>query len=559
MSTEPLTYVNYDFDALVVQLQSRLKEQSAWKDTYRSATGQMLIELYAAVGNLILFYVERRAEESYILTAKNRSSIINLVRLLNYVPKRKVSSTGTLRFSLSAPATKMVFVPANTSCSTSSNVKFLVSEDVVIMPAQSYVDVNGIQGELVVLDYTSTGTLNQEYKINDTSVENNNVAVVVNGITWTEVDSFINSTAASTHYMIRPNLDDTITIVFGDNVFGQAPNVSETVSITYVRSAGLSGNVYELDKITTLNDTIFDEDSVSVAVAVTNTTVFLGGDDAQDTEEIRYEAPKVFATGDRAVTKADFTAILEDYAGVANANAWGENEENPPNYNMFNQVKLVVLLQNWVLPDLAFQAVLSDYLYTKSLMTVRYSYVDPDILEVTPVMTIKATRGSTLSYIQSLIDSTLASQFTLGTTTRLGTSKRISDIVASIESVPGVSYSHTTLRVRKELVWQYSIANRWGITMTALPVLPGTVELWVDSTQIGVDNGAGGWTQLDVPTLVGAVNYTTGLINVGITPAVTPGSVVYVRYQQNESGDIVVTKNQICKLYGTEYTSISYA
>jgi len=558
MASEPLTYVNYDFDNLVSQLEDRLKAQGAWKDTYRSATGQMLIELYAAIGNLVLFYVERRAEETYLLTAKNRSSIINLVRLLNYVPLRKVSSTGTLRFSLTTAATKMVFIPANTSCSSNSGLKFLVSEDVVIMPGETYVDATAIQGSIITLDYVSTGSLNQEYKINDTSVENTNVTVTVNGITWDLVDSFVDSTTTSTDYEIRPNLDDTITIVFGDNVFGSSPVASDDIEVTYVRSSGLSGNIYELDLITSLNDTIFDEDGDSVSVSVTNTTVFLGGDDEQDTEEIRYEAPKVFATGDRAVTRSDFTAILENYAGVANANAWGENEESPPDYDMYNQVKLSVLLQEWELPDTTFQSVLSTYLYTKSLMTVRYSYVDPDILEVIPVMVIKAVRGSTLSYIQSLIDAALDAQFTLGTTARLGTSKRISDIIASIEAVAGVSYSHTSFKIRKLLEADYNPSYQWGETLTALPVETSTIELYVDDVKEGTDDGAGGWTTTGTYALSGTINYTTGACFVSFSPALSPTAVATVKYKQDESGDIVVTQNQICKLYATEYTSISY-
>jgi hypothetical protein len=559
MSNEILTYINYDFDYLMTQLQNRLKLNDSWKDTYRSGTGQMLIELYAAVGNLVLFYVERRAEESYILTAKNRSSIINLVRLLNYVPRRKASSSGTLQFSMSTVATKMVFIPKYTSCQTSGLIKFLVSEDVVIMPNQISVDASAIQGEIVSLNYVSTGAINQEYKINDTSVENTNIFVSVNGEIWTATTSFIDSTTNSKNYVIRAELDDTISVVFGDGIFGKSPGSGDAIFIEYIRSSGVSGNVYELAKITTLNDTIFDEDSASVSVSVTNTTVFLGGENEESTEEIRWNAPKVFATGDRAVTKEDFTAILEDYAGVANANAWGENEENPPNYNMYNQVKLVVLLQDWQLPDAAFKSLLSTYLYTKSLMTVRYSYVDPDVLEIIPVMTIKALRGSTLSYIESQIDAALSDQFVLGSTARLGTSKRISDVIASIEAVSGVSYSHTTLKIRKVLPKLSSPANTYSSSITALPVLPASIEVYVNNTQVGIDNGSGGWTSTGAYTLTGSVNYTTtGLCTITFSPALGVSDVVSVKYKQNQNGDVVVTMNQICKLYDTEYTSISY-
>lgn len=349
MSTQ-LDFVNYDFDDLRLQLENRLKEQSAWKDTYRSATGSMIIELFAAVGNLVLYYVERRAEESYIGTAKNRSSIINLVRLLNYTPKRKVSATGTLRFTLTAGASvNQVFIPQYTECQTSGGMKYLVAVDNAVMPGQTYVDATAIQGSLLVITYASVGEANQTYNVADVSVENTHITVYVAGVLWTKVDSFIDSVASSTHYVLRPELDDTISIIFGDGVFGKIPGNGEEVQIKYIKSDGLAGNVYALGLITTCNSTIFDSDENIIDVTVSNTTTFIGGDDAETTEEIRTEAPKVFATGDRAVIRADFVSIINNYAGVADSNAWGENEENPPEYIMYNQVKLCVLLQNWAI------------------------------------------------------------------------------------------------------------------------------------------------------------------------------------------------------------------
>ena len=154
MATNELNFVNYSFDDLVTQLTNRLKEKGAWKDTYRSSTGSMLIELFAAVANLVLYYVERRAEESYILTAKNKSSIINLVRLLNYIPKRKISALGVLKFTLiQGVHTEMVFIQKYTQCLTTGGIKFLVSEDVTILVGQTFVEANAIQGELFSLNY----------------------------------------------------------------------------------------------------------------------------------------------------------------------------------------------------------------------------------------------------------------------------------------------------------------------------------------------------------------------------------------------------------------------
>lgn len=560
MSTQPLNYVDYDFDNLLSQLQQRLSLQSAWKDMYRSSTGSMLMELFAAVGTEILYYVERRAEESYISTAQNYSSLVNLARLLNYIPNRNVSSTGTLRFSLSSPATSMVFVPKYTRCTTAEAVSFLVESDGVIMPGQSYVDVSGIQGTRQIISQTSTGSTSQEYNINDTQVENSNIIVTVDSVVWTAVTSFINSINTSTHYVVRPELDGTVTIIFGNNVFGQSPALSSVIDITYIRSDGLDGNVYSTGLITTLVSTIYDEFGVAQSVDVTNTTNFLGGDDAETTEDIRNDAPQVFATGDRAVTKSDFIAILNDYPGVADSNAWGENEEANPDYDMFNQVKLVVILQEWALPDQAFKDTLSEFLYTKSLMTVRYTYIEPTILEVIPTLSIKVIQGNQLSYVQSLVEDAIDGLFVLGSTTKLGISKRIGDVYEAIEAVSGVSYSHILLKIRKELLEAYDSTYDYSETMDALPLLAGGVELYIDDTVIAIDDGAGGWTDLGSTYMVtGLVNYTTGYVGANISPAPGALTTIYARYQQNQDGDIVVEKEQICKYIESDYTSIGYA
>lgn len=558
MSNE-LNYVNYDFDDLMQQLIDRVKLRDAWKDVYRSGTGQMLIELYAYVANLVLYYVERRAEESYIDTAKLKSSVINLVRLLNYTPKRKTSSTGTLTFSIASPLTKKVFIPLYTKCETASGVKYLTNEEVVIMPGQTSVDAEAIQGEIIDSIRIASGDPNQEYTIDDTSVENTNLFVYVDGVLWTKVSSFVASTNVSTNYKVRTELDDKVTIVFGDNVFGKAPESASEVLIRYIRSDGIDGNVYESDKITVLDATIYDEDEAQAIVTVTNNDNFLGGDDAEDIEEIRYEAPRVFSTGDRAVTRSDFVAILENYAGVANANAWGENEESPPNYDMFNRVKLAILLQEWELPTDTFKSTLSTYLYTLSLITVKYEFITPTILLTIPTLDVKVASGNSLSSVESAIETALAGQFDLGNTTRLGTSKRISDLVHTVEAVTGAAYHHMILKIYKELTAAYDSFYDYGTTLDALTILPESIELYVGDTLVAVDDGAGGWTVQQSPYSVsGTINYTTGYLGADITPGPGVGEAVSVRYRQNESGDIVPTQNQICKLHEVDITSISY-
>jgi len=556
----PLDYTNYDFDALVQQLINRVKAESTWTDTYRSATGEMLIELFGYVGNLVNYYIERRAEEGYLPTAQLRSSVIRLVRLINYTPKRKVSATGVLKFTLGSPATKRVFIPKNTECQTANQMKFLVSEDVVINVGQSSVEANAVQGELVTIEYTSTGESEQEYTINDTAVENTHLDVYVDSVEWSLVTSFIDSVNTSEEYIVTHNLDDTLTVSFGDGVNGEIPVAGKIISLQYVQSSGVTGNVYNASLITTINSTIYDEDGDTVTgISVTNEDVFLGGDDEEDIEEIRYEAPRVFATGDRAVTKADYIAILENYAGIVTANVWGEAEESPPNYDYFNKVSITILLQEWQDPSTDFKTELTDYLETKAQLTVKYEYVTADQILVVPTFTsVKVLTGYTLSNVQSAVENAVEEQFELGDTTRLGVSKRLSDLISLVDDVTGVSYHHMYLQIRKELDDTYTSTYDYGELLDAIAVATDSVKLYAGTELIGEDDGLGSITDLASGyTVSGTIDYTTGEILVDISP--TPSETVYVLYQQDESGDIVVSKNQICRLYDVDVQSISYA
>ena len=562
----PISYIDYDYDALLLQLQNRLKIRDAWKDIYQSATGSMLIELFAAVGTLVLYYIERRAEESYIATAKNRSSIINLARLLNYIPSRVISSTGTLRFTLATavPAgSSPVIIPKYTSCS-SSEYNFLVFVEGAINVGQTYIDVPGIQGTKIVKSISSSGALNQEYNIADTQIEDSSLVVTVTGVgtttvtTWTQVTSFISAINTSTDFVLRPELDDTVTIVFGNNVFGKAPTVGDIINITYIKSDGAIGNVYSLATITNLNSTI-TSDGIIQDITVSNSSVFLGGDDIETTEEIRENAPAVFATGDRLVTKSDFIAVLNAYPQIGDSIAWGEAEEATPDYTHYNQVKLAIILDNWLSPDNVFKATLSDYLYEKSLMTVRYTFIDPVILEVIPTLIIKCVLGSSLSYVQSLVEVAISNQFVLGNTTKLGVSHREGDIIAAIEEVNGVSYSHMTLKIRKELLATYDSTYNWSEEMDVLPLLPGGVEIYINDTNIAIDDGEGTFTDLSSTyTITGVVDYDTGVVGVDISPSPGITDTVYCRYQQDKLGDIEVGMDQIVKWVKNDYTSISY-
>jgi hypothetical protein len=564
-----LSYTDYDFSSLVLQIQNRLKNKEAWLDTYRSGTGEMLIEFLAYVLNLGLFYTERRAEESYILTAKNVSSIRNLVALLNYQPKRKTSATGNLTFSIPFILTKSVYIPKYTECQTSDGLKFITNESAAIGKGLTSVSISSVQGELIQKEITSDGSTDQEYLINDTNVENSastinpTLRVIISGAEWTKVDSFIYSSSVDKHFRVITEMEGTASIKFGDDVNGKSPGGGSVITIQYVKSSGLAGNVTYTGKITAITSTIYDEDGAIVSnVSVTNLGSFLGGDDEEDIEEIRYEAPRVFKTGDRAVTKEDFTSILENYPGVADANVWGENEEAaaavPPVsavHEMLNKVKMCVILQEWGDIDDDFKETLSDYIYNKSMLTVKYEFITPVKLLVIPTLIVKVTTGYSISQTGTDISGVLEDQFKLGDTTKLGTIIKYSKVISAIQDLDSVAYCSMTLEIKKVLSSTYDSVHDFGATLDATSIKPESVRLFINGTYVTVDtndgDGTGTFSSAGGYIISGDINYSTGVLTVNISGS--PAS-VFVRYVQDADSNIIPSFQQIAKLDSIDKT-----
>lgn len=571
MSTPILNYASYEFTDLVQQFQDRIKLTDSWKDIYRSGTGQTLIELIAYALNVGLYYTERRATESYLPTARLMSSVKNLVSLLNYQPKRKSSAIGNLTFSLAVSQLTTVFIPKYTECQSVSGIKYLTNEEATIEKGQTSVTVDSIQGRLVTVEVSASGATTQEYLINSTSVENNadstnrTIRVTVNSEDWTIVDSFIDSDASSKHYRVINDQDGTVTIQFGDGVNGLIPESGDGIVMQYIESDGLSGNVANAGVINTINSTLYDEDSVAATVTVTNPGSFLGGDDEESMEEIRYEAPRVFRTGQRAVTKDDYITIIENYPGVANVNVWGETEEAAAAgvssvISMRGIARISMILQDWLTADATFKAIISDYLYTNyAELTTRYEFIEPVILYVMPKVVLRVQDGHSLSNTQTLVDAAIAEQFVLGDTTKLGTIVKYSSVLGAITDVDGVSYANMTLEIYKDLVANYLSGYNYGATLDATDILPESVRLFVDGVYVTTDSdngdGTGSLSSAGSHTISGSIDYSTGVILLDISPS--PGSSIYVRYQQDGDGNIEPTVRQIAKLYDVDFTSVT--
>jgi hypothetical protein len=181
-------YTNRDFYSLREELISRVKDRvnnngsaNKWYGNDASDFGVALVESFAYMGDVIGYYIDRMANESTLLTATQRESVINLARSYGYNPAGYKAATTTIQFSNSTNAVDLPTIPAGAQVSGSitdgDTVRKVIftTTDAVVMSATA--SVSNISGSGTVITYTAANTFveGQRVTVTGASVAGYNV------------------------------------------------------------------------------------------------------------------------------------------------------------------------------------------------------------------------------------------------------------------------------------------------------------------------------------------------------------------------------------------------
>ena len=96
-----------------------------------------LLELWAAVGDVLTFYQERIANEAFLRTARERDSVLRLARLLDYHLRPGLAATTRLAFTLETGATVQIAIGLRVMSVPGQNERLQYFETVEPIIAQS--------------------------------------------------------------------------------------------------------------------------------------------------------------------------------------------------------------------------------------------------------------------------------------------------------------------------------------------------------------------------------------------------------------------------------------
>lgn len=319
MSTSTLNRVKYaglDWNTHLDDLRSKIQLQYAtdFNDFAVSGQGMMLLDAVAYGLDSLSFYLDRRATDLYLSTARTRRSVAKLARQLGYKMGAAVASSVDLTVSVDNPQSFPIPVPKGFQFQGPDGLIFESSEEVTFPAGSSdSARIPTYQGETITESFVGDGEANQVYELarvpDDSFVVSGTVKVTVDGDSAVEKE-FLDFDGGL-QFEVGYN-DDPPTVNFGDGTTGTIPGNGESIVVTYVASRGKAGLVDQ----GSINDVVrtLVVGFTNIDLTVTNPNGSIGGDDPEDIEHAKAYAPKVFKSRKSAVTREDYEALSGSFA-----------------------------------------------------------------------------------------------------------------------------------------------------------------------------------------------------------------------------------------------------
>lgn len=339
-----IDYTNKDYTSLrKAMLELASERMPEWTDHSPNDMGVLLLEMYAHMSDMLFYYQDRIADESFLDTAVERRSIINLLRLIGYELRPHQPASADLTLLFDPDATGIVTIETGTEFQTTAdatgepvNFQYLrdpVDIDLSTLSTYTYnedgktyfrferlpvVQVDATISKEII--GSSNGGPAQRFSLRQAPIIDDQLVVRVQendelqlNIPWQQQSILLNSISTDKNYIIRRD-DDSVYVEFGDGRHGKIPLAGRNnITADYRVGGGIKGNVAAF----TISKTVTN---VNHLKAVFNEEPATGGADAESSDQAVQRGPQLFRSMRRAVTAEDYEAHALEF-GLAKARA----------------------------------------------------------------------------------------------------------------------------------------------------------------------------------------------------------------------------------------------
>ena len=407
-TNKKLEVTDLDFDTIKTNLKKFLRQQDQFTDyDFEGSTISSLLDVLAYNTHYNGVYANVLANEMFLDSADMRNSIVSHAKHVGYTPRSATAPYADVDLVVNnATGATLTAAQGTTFTSTVEGVSYnyIVKEDTTTTPVDgvyTFKNLELYEGTLVTNKYTvNTTDANQRFLIKNDMADTTTLLVKVqNSSSDTTTTTYALSTdladvsSTSAIYFLEGAEDEQYEVVFGDGVLGKALSTGNIVSLIYIVTNGSDSNGASSFALSGNVGGFTD-------VSLTVNTNSVNGADPESPASIRFNAPKQFATQNRAVTAKDYESKVKSiYSNAKSVQVWGGEDNETPVYGR------VYISINPVAGATLTEATKSDIitqLKDFNVASITPVIEDPETTFIQPTVTIRYDAKSTTNTAASI-------------------------------------------------------------------------------------------------------------------------------------------------------------
>ena len=320
-------YSDRDFESLRARIFNLIQSvYPNWTDDAVANFGNILMEGFCFVGDVLNFYQDQQAREGRIATVQFRKNMIAITKLLNYTLPGAAAATADVLLTISNPEQLTgVVVPSRTPViigtkAISNPIRGEIQDSILFDLSQGETSKEFSWQHSITQDpfvVASSGKADQRILMPfGPFLPGTDSVSTETQPTWTRVGTFLNSGPNDLHYIVQVDQNERAEFKFGDGKRGAIPVGNTTMN--YKTGGGITGNV-EKEALSKIEGSFIDSEGNPAYLTAVNLSAAEGGTPRQTVEGARVFAPESTRVQTRTVAREDYEINAKRVNGVGRA------------------------------------------------------------------------------------------------------------------------------------------------------------------------------------------------------------------------------------------------
>jgi hypothetical protein len=578
INNKRITVSDLDFDTIKANLKTFLQGQTEFSDYDFEGSGlSVLLDVLAYNTHYNGVYTNLAVNEMFLDSASKRASVVSLAKMLGYVPRSAKCATAVVNATITAPTSSpsTITLPVNQPFNTSiDGVSYTFYNRSAVTTARNtagnytFSNLSIVEGTPLEFKYTAATGVRYIIPNANMDIDTLTVRVQENANSdifqvYTRAESLTDVTPTTKVYFIKEIDDGLYEISFGNGILGNEIVTGNVITLNYFVSNLDAPN-------SAFNFTYGGTSLLGSNLSTTTVSRATGGAASEDINSIKFNAPRMYAAQNRAVTPEDYKAIiLSQFPEASSVAVWGGENNDPPIYGKtFICVKPRDANK---LTNLQKEIIVNNILDQRNIVSITPEIIDPEYFNIKVTSFVYYNPRETTktpTQIETIVKDAILN-YNNTDLEKFDGVLRFSKLSRIIDAAdPAIVNNTSRIMVRRQFAPVYNISSEYKLNLINPisqdggkqgDVFASTGFFIPNSTRVHyLDDDAAGnirlyyvgpnFDKVIVDASIGTIDYEAGRVVVRNLTITALDDVIFEMQVKPESYDVVSALNQIVQI-----------